>query len=45
MFHEGAIRLARGDRETGERLLRSALTLGPALDPIERTEASTLLAG
>ena len=42
-FHEGAIELARGDVTTGERLLRSALDLGPALDPIERAEARRLL--
>jgi tetratricopeptide (TPR) repeat protein len=43
-FHQGAIQLARGDVEAGERLLRSALDLGPALDPIERAEAERLLA-
>ncbi len=43
-FHEGAIRLARGDVEAGERSLRSALDLGPALDPLERSEAERLLA-
>jgi tetratricopeptide (TPR) repeat protein len=43
-FHEGAIQLARGDIEAGEQLLRSALDLGPALDPIERAEAERLLA-
>jgi tetratricopeptide (TPR) repeat protein len=42
-FHEGAIQLARGDVEHGERLLRSALDLGPALDPAERAEAKRLL--
>jgi tetratricopeptide (TPR) repeat protein len=44
-FHEGAIQLARGDVETGERLLRSAIDLGPALDLIERAEALHLLEG
>jgi tetratricopeptide (TPR) repeat protein len=42
-FHEGAIKLARGDVIPGERLLRSALDLGPALDPIERAEAIRML--
>jgi tetratricopeptide (TPR) repeat protein len=42
-FHDGAIRLAAGDRAEGERLLRSALDLGPALDPLERAEATRLL--
>jgi tetratricopeptide (TPR) repeat protein len=44
-FHEGAIQLARGDITAGERLLRSALDLGPALDPAERAEAIRLLGG
>lgn len=42
-FHEGAIQLARGDVAAGARLIRSALDLGPALDPIERAEAKRLL--
>jgi Flp pilus assembly protein TadD len=42
-FHEGAIELVRGDTEAGERLVRSALDLGPALDPTERAEAKRLL--
>jgi hypothetical protein len=41
-FHEGAIRLALGDA-SGRTLLRGALHLGPALDPIERAEARQLL--
>ncbi len=44
-FHEGAIQSARGDVTAGESLLRSALDLGPALDPIERAEAIRLLGG
>ena len=35
----------RGDRAGGQALLRSALALGPALDPIERQEAASLLDG
>lgn len=42
-YHDGAIRIAARDRSAGEAMLRSALTLGPALDPIERTEVSRLL--
>jgi tetratricopeptide (TPR) repeat protein len=42
-FHDGAIRMARGDAADGARLLRSALDLGPALELIERAEASRLL--
>jgi tetratricopeptide (TPR) repeat protein len=44
-FHEGAIAIARGDVTAGRALLRSALDLGPALDPIERAEATRLLGG
>ena len=42
-FHEGAIQVARGDTGGGVGLLRSALELGPALDPAEHAEASRLL--
>jgi tetratricopeptide (TPR) repeat protein len=44
-FYDGAIRLALGDRARGEDLLRDATGLGAALDPIERTEVASLLAG
>ena len=44
-YHDGAIRLAGGDTVGGRAMLRSALDLGPALDPIERAEAQRLLAG
>jgi tetratricopeptide (TPR) repeat protein len=44
-FHAGAIAMARGEVATGEQQLRKALALGPALDPLERSEAETLLAG
>ena len=43
-FHAGAIAIARGDRATGEAMVREALALGPALDPVERAEAERLLA-
>ena len=42
-YHDGAIALARGDRAPADELLKSALALGPALDPIERAEAQRLL--
>jgi tetratricopeptide (TPR) repeat protein len=42
-FHEGAILVARGAVADGERLLRAALDLGPAIDPVERAEAERLL--
>ena len=42
-FHAGAIALAGGDVATGRTALARALALGPALDPIERTEAQRLL--
>lgn len=42
-FHEGAIELARGALSDGQRLLATALDLGPALDPVERGEARRLL--
>lgn len=41
-FHDGAIALARGDRTGGLTLIQSALGSGPALDPIERSEAEQL---
>ena len=44
-FHAGAIAMANDDVATGEQQLRKALSLGPALDPLERSEAETLLAG
>jgi tetratricopeptide (TPR) repeat protein len=44
-FHEGAIRLALGDTGAGRELLQAALELGPALDPVERTEGRALVGG
>ena len=43
LFHAGAIALAAGDTSAGRKDLERALALGPALDPIERLEASRLL--
>ena len=44
-FHDGAIRLAAGDIDRGRALLRTAADSGPGLDPSERQEVATLLAG
>ncbi|HEY8868884.1 MAG TPA: hypothetical protein VIM30_05795 [Candidatus Limnocylindrales bacterium] len=41
--HAGAIAIANGDRASGEGLLRQALALGPALDPLATAEANRLL--
>ena len=43
LFHAGAIRLAQGDREAGTALVRRALALNPAFDPLSVTEARALL--
>lgn len=45
LYHAGAIALARGDAMGGRDLVRRALDLGPALDPLERRAAEALLAG
>lgn len=42
LFHAGAIRLALGEREAGERLVRRALALNPHFDPTEAAEAARL---
>lgn len=42
-YHAGAIAMARGERASGEALLRQALALGPALDPADRAAAEALL--
>lgn len=44
-FHDGAIAIALGDHAEGLALIESALADGPAIDPIERAEATRLLAG
>lgn len=43
-FHDGAIRLALGDRDGGRSLLEAGAGAGPALDPAERAEVEMLLA-
>jgi tetratricopeptide (TPR) repeat protein len=44
LFHEGAIRLARGDRATGRKLVAQALALNPGFDLHGVAEARRLLA-
>jgi tetratricopeptide (TPR) repeat protein len=44
LYHAGAIAIARGDVDDGRGLIRRALDLGPALDPLDRQEAEALLA-
>ena len=43
LFHAGAIALARATHRPGGRTSNERSRLGPALDPIERVEASRLL--
>lgn len=45
LYHSGTIAIARGDIVRGRVLVRQALDLGPALDPLDRHDAETLLAG
>jgi tetratricopeptide (TPR) repeat protein len=45
LYHAGAIAIASGDRAGGRALVRRALDLGPALDPLDRAGAEALLAG
>jgi tetratricopeptide (TPR) repeat protein len=45
IFHAGAIRLAQGEVESGNALIRRALALNPQFDPTESSEARRLLAG
>jgi tetratricopeptide (TPR) repeat protein len=43
LYHAGAIGIADGDDAGGRALLRRALDLGPALDPIDRAGVEALL--
>jgi tetratricopeptide (TPR) repeat protein len=43
LYHAGAIKIAGGDVEEGRTLVRRALDLGPALDPLDRHDAEALL--
>jgi len=45
LAHAGAIALAIGDVPDGLRDARAALALGPAIDPLTRSEITSLLAG
>jgi tetratricopeptide (TPR) repeat protein len=42
LYHAGAIAIARGDPAGGRALVRRALELGPALDPLDRASALVL---
>jgi len=43
LYHAGAIRMATGDKEQGEKLVREALSLNPKFDVVEAAEAAKLL--
>ena len=43
LYHAGAIVIAGGDRTEGRVLVRRALDLGPALDPLDHAAAEALL--
>jgi tetratricopeptide (TPR) repeat protein len=43
LYHAGAIRIAAGDREGGEKLVREALKTNPHFDPTGAAEARKLL--
>jgi tetratricopeptide (TPR) repeat protein len=45
LLHGGAIEIASGDRAGGQALVRRAIDLGPALDPLDRATALALLEG
>ena len=44
LFHAGVIAAARGDTDAAQGWLQRAVDLGPALDPLERAEAVSILA-
>ncbi len=44
LYHAGVIAAGRGDLATARKLLDRAIALGPALDPLERSNASDVLA-
>lgn len=43
LYHAGAIRIAGGDREGGEKLVNEALALSPKFDPVAAVEAAELV--
>lgn len=45
LYHAGAIAIARGDLAGGRALVRQAVDLGPALDPLDRHDGEVLLNG
>ena len=42
-YHAGAIRLARGDKKEGEKMIRAALAMNPQFEPTASIEAKKLL--
>jgi len=44
LAHAGQIAIARGNRAVGAALVARAVALGPALDPLDRAEAASVLA-
>lgn len=44
LYHAGAIRMAQGELDAGGALVRRALDLNPAFDPVASAEARALLA-
>ena len=44
LYHQGAIRIAMGERAAGRKLVQAALKLNPSFDVTGAAEASTLLA-
>lgn len=43
LYHAGAIRIATGEKEQGEKLVREALALNPKFDPVGALEAAKLV--
>jgi len=43
LYHAGAIAIASGDAVIGRTLIKRALDLGPALDPLDRHDAQALV--
>lgn len=43
LYHAGAIAIASGDAVAGRTLIKRALDLGPALDPLDRHDAEELI--
>jgi tetratricopeptide (TPR) repeat protein len=43
LYHAGAIRIAAGDEEGGQKLVKEALALSPKFDPVAAVEAAELV--